>query len=140
MKHLRIAALALGLLNAATAFAAAPIEGVWNTPTEHGQVEIYACGSAVCGRLITSDRIKANPALTDENNKDAGLRTRALKGMTLFTGFTGGSVEWRGDALYNPQDGGAYHGSIRLQDPNTLKLTGCIVAPFCSSQVWHRAK
>jgi uncharacterized protein (DUF2147 family) len=58
----------------------------------------------------------------------------------ILTGFTGGPKEWRGGSVYNPEDGGTYHGAIHLIAPDKLKLEGCIIYPFCQTQVWQRAK
>ncbi len=134
-----IIAAALALM-ATPALAAAPIEGMWNTPVEHGVIEIYKCGEAFCGHVVNSDIIKANPNQTDERNHDSSLRSRPLKGLVILNGFTGGPKEWKGGSVYNPEDGGTYHGSIVVEDADTLKLTGCIIVPLCKTQVWHRAK
>jgi uncharacterized protein (DUF2147 family) len=134
----RFALAIAAALFATPCLAAAPIEGLWSTPTGNGQVEIYGCGGAVCGRLITSDEIKANPAATDGKNKDRNLRSRPIKGLEIFSGFTGGPAEWKGGSLYNPDDGGTYRGSMTLENANKLKLTGCIFRPLCKSEVWTR--
>jgi uncharacterized protein (DUF2147 family) len=121
------------------AHAASPIEGRWLTPVQHGVVEITACGEAICGRVLSSDTLKADPALKDIHNKDAALRTRSVKGMTMLAGFTGGPKEWKGGTAYNPDDGNTYKGSLTLADANTLKVTGCVVFPLCKTQTWTRA-
>ena len=54
--------------------------------------------------------------------------------------FTGGPTKWTGGKVYNPDDGGTYSGTIELLSDNQLKLKGCIVAPFCKTQVWNRVK
>lgn len=130
----------LAALFVTPALAAAPIEGTWNARDEHGVVSIYACGEAICGKLLSSDQIKANPAVADERNKDAALRSRPLKDLVFLNGFTGGPREWKGGSVYNPEDGGTYHGRMILTDPDTLKLEGCIIYPFCQTQVWRRVK
>jgi len=117
---------------------ASPI-GVWKTPDDNGQIEIFACGGKLCGRIVTSAQIKANPGLKDSANKDPALRNRPLKGLVLMTGFGGGPSRWTGGAIYRPQDGGTYQGTIDLVDAGTLKLKGCVVAPLCQTQVWKRA-
>lgn len=132
-------AFAAGLVIAGPALAS-PLDGQWLTPDAHGVVEVYDCGAAVCGRIVDSDRIKANPAVADDKNRTESLRARPLKGLVFINGFTGGPTEWKGGSVYNPEDGGTYHGSIRLADPDTLKLTGCIIVPLCKTQVWHRVK
>ena len=124
---------------AVPAFAAPSIVGEWNTPEKHGVVRIYECGDALCGKVVNGDDIKADPTLTDQKNKDAALRSRTMKGLVIFSGLTGGPKEYKGASLYNPADGGTYHGSMTVVDDNTVKLTGCVVFPLCKTQVWHRA-
>ncbi|HTK33945.1 MAG TPA: DUF2147 domain-containing protein [Caulobacteraceae bacterium] len=132
---------ALTALAAAPAYAASPAEGLWRTPSFNGEVLVSACDQgALCGKIVTSDRIKSDPTLTDTKNKDAGLRSRPLKDLPILKGFTGGPAEWKGGSVYNPEDGGTYKGSIKLVDADTLKLTGCIVFPLCKTQEWHRIK
>lgn len=129
---------------ASAAFAApalaADITGLWQTETNGGQVEISRCGNSLCGKLLTSDNIKANPALKDVKNKDASLRDRPLKGLQLLWGFSGGPTEWTGGKVYKADDGKIYSGTITMADANTLKLKGCVVAPLCKTQTWKRVR
>jgi uncharacterized protein (DUF2147 family) len=140
MRALPAFLFAAAVTAAGSAFATAPAEGLWQTPVDGAQVEITSCGPAICGRLVTSGRIKADPDAKDIRNKDAALRDRPLKGLLMFSDFTGGPAEWKGKKLYNPSDGGTYSGTIKLVNPDTLKLTGCIVWPACATQIWHRVK
>ncbi|MDP1632609.1 MAG: DUF2147 domain-containing protein [Caulobacter sp.] len=134
-------ALIAGLtLTAPGVASAASPAGMWQTPEDHGLVEVYDCGGKLCGRIVTSDKLKAQPDLKDAANKDPALRDRPLKSLVLMRNFDGGPVRWRDGAIYRPQDGGTYKGSMELVDPNTLKLTGCVVAPLCKTQVWKRVK
>lgn len=133
-----IAAAALALL-AAPAFAA-DVTGVWQTPTNGGQVEIARCGNSLCGKLLSSNHIRENPALKDVKNKDESQRVRTLKNLQMLYDFTGGPTKWTGGKVYNPDDGGTYAGTIELIGDNQLKLKGCIVAPFCKTQVWTRLR
>ncbi|MBI5941856.1 MAG: DUF2147 domain-containing protein, partial [Caulobacterales bacterium] len=94
--------------------------GVWLTPDDHGQIEVFACGTRLCGKILTSDKLKANPGLKDEANKDPALRGRPLKGLVLMKDFAGGPARWTGGAIYRPQDGGTYQGTLDLVDGNTL--------------------
>ncbi|MFG1212288.1 DUF2147 domain-containing protein [Xanthobacter flavus] len=121
------------------AFAADPT-GLWLTPTRSGQVEISKCGNGLCGRLVSSEGLKADPALKDVNNSNANLRGRALKGLTILTGFSGGPQEWTGGSIYNAEDGKTYSGTITMDGDNTLKLRGCVVVPLCKTQVWTRLR
>ena len=133
-------AAAFVLAAAAPAFAASPIDGLWKTPTREGQVQIYDCAGALCGKLVTSLGLKENPGLKDEKNKDESQRGRPLKDLLMLQGFSGGPVQWKGGSVYNPDDGGVYKGSIKMIGPDELKLTGCIVFPLCKTQTWTRVK
>ena len=133
------AALALSAVIAAPAFAQ-DITGLWQTETNGGQVEISRCGNSLCGKLVTSDHIKTNPALKDVKNKDASQRTRTLKNMQMLYDFTGGPTKWTGGKVYNADDGGTYSGTITMTSADSLKLKGCIVAPLCKTQKWTRIK
>lgn len=135
--------LAAGLLAgaASTALSAGPSPvGLWMTPEDHGQIRIYDCGAALCGKLVGSDVLRANPGLVDSRNKDKGLRTRLLKDVQLLSGFSGGPPQWKNGKIYRPQDGGTYSGRLELVDANHLKVTGCVAPGLCQSQVWTRAK
>ena len=133
------AAATLAASLAAPALAADPT-GVWQTPTNGGQVRISRCGQALCGVLVTSNHIRATPNMLDEKNRDASLRTRTLRNLPLLNGFTGGPTEWRGGTVYNPDDGRTYSGSITMQNDNTLRLQGCVVRPLCRNQTWTRVR
>ncbi|GAA0634049.1 DUF2147 domain-containing protein [Brevundimonas lenta] len=122
---------------AAPALAGDPT-GLWQTPTNGGQVRISRCGQALCGVLVTSATIRANPGELDVNNQDRSLRTRPLRNLPLLRGFTGGPTEWTGGSVYNPADGRTYRGTITMQGDNTLQLRGCVVAPLCRTQTWTR--
>jgi len=122
---------------AAPALAGNPT-GLWQTATNGGQVRIEQCGNALCGTLVTSAALRANPGQLDVNNKDAAQRGRTLRGLRMLSGFTGGPTEWRNGSVYNPEDGGTYRGTITMPNDNTLRLRGCIVAPLCKTQTWTR--
>ena len=134
------AALIAALLSGAAAYAATGAEGTWQTPDDNAVVKIEACGAALCGYIVTSDQLKAHPDQTDARNRTVSLRTRPLKGLALFSGVKGGPPEWTGGALYDPEDGKTYKGSIKLTGADTLQLTGCVFRPFCKSETWTRIR
>lgn len=140
MRTWLVAALLAGAALHAAPAVAAEITGVWRTPTRGGEVEIYKCGESLCGRLVSSEALKADPNLADKNNSDAGLRGRKLMGLTILTGFSGGPKDWTGGSIYNAADGKTYSGSITLVSDHTLALKGCVVAPLCRTQTWTRVR
>lgn len=143
-----LAVTVLSLIGAAAATYATPTLatpadqaiGRWATPSKHGVVEIAPCGASICGRLLESDHIRANPAFADSNNKNPALRNRPLKGLTILQGFTRSNDGWEGGSIYNPEDGGTYKATITIADADTLKLKGCIVWPLCKTQTWKRLR
>jgi uncharacterized protein (DUF2147 family) len=131
----------IALLLAAALAGQGDVAGLWRTPSGNGLVEITHCaGAAICGRLISSDTIRADPGLKDVRNKDASLRGRTLKGLVLFEGFGGGPRQWTGERIYNPEEGGTYHAEVRLAAPDKLKVKGCLAALLCRTQTWVRAR
>ncbi|WP_408590432.1 DUF2147 domain-containing protein [Novosphingobium sp.] len=136
-----LVAISLSLAGAAPV-AAKPEDAIgrWATATRHGVVEITACGSSICGRLVDSENLRTNPDMRDFRNKAAEQRNRPIKGLLMLSGFTRSANGWDGGSVYNPEDGGTYSGTITIGDADTLKLKGCIVWPLCKSQVWKRIR
>ncbi|UAK24509.1 DUF2147 domain-containing protein [Sphingomonas nostoxanthinifaciens] len=127
------------LMAAAAAVAPESAIGRWMTETRHGVVEIARCGSSVCGRLVDSDGIRANPGLLDVNNRDPKLRSRPIKGVEILTGFTLRDGQWTGGSVYNGEDGATYQATLIPLDPDHLKVRGCIIWPLCKTQTWTRS-
>ena len=130
------------LMALAMAAGASPdaVVGRWKTETRNGIVEIARCGTSLCGKLMTSDGIAANPAIKDVNNKDEKLRGRALKGLQILGGFSFKDGVWNDGTIYNAEDGKIYDARITPVDANTLKLRGCIFVPLCKNQTWTRVR
>ncbi|WP_086485959.1 DUF2147 domain-containing protein [Sphingobium sp. GW456-12-10-14-TSB1] len=114
--------------------------GRWQTENRHGVVEIARCGSSICGTLLSSDGLRANPQLRDEKNKDAQLRSRPLKDLRILQGFQWKSGSWSSGTIYNAEDGGTYGATVTVIDSDHLRLKGCIVWPLCKTQTWIRLR
>ena len=133
----------LTMLAALAIAAAAPDDAVigrWRTETRNGIVEITPCGASICGRLIGSDGLRANPALTDLNNKDPSMRRRPLDGLRILSGFTRADGAWDDGTIYNGEDGKTYGARVTPQDRDHLLVRGCIFVPFCKTQTWTRVR
>jgi uncharacterized protein (DUF2147 family) len=134
----------IGATLIALAMAASPptpdtVLGHWKTETRNAIVDITRCGASICGKLLTSDGIAANPALTDIHNKDASLRGRRLKGMQILGGsFAVDGNAWNGGTIYKADNGKTYDAKVTPMDANTLSVRGCIIVPFCQTQTWRR--
>lgn len=131
----------LGIAAAAAAAASPDIAvGRWRTQTRHGIVDIERCGNSICGRIVTSDGLRENPALNDAHNRNASLRGRRLVGLQILGGFTRSGDQWTGGTIYNADDGGTYKATVKAIDSDHLKVRGCIVWPLCKSQIWTRVR
>ena len=75
----------------------------------------------------------------DTHNPDRAMRSRVLVGVEIVRGVrqTAPGV-WSDGALYNPDDGRTYAGSISLKE-GSLELKGCAMGVFCQTQTWRRA-
>lgn len=139
-----LAAIAFGVAGIVTAEAAPPgqnIAGIWATGSEGGRVQIYACGAALCGKIVDATRIRANPDQRDERNPDPKLRDRRLKGLVVLHGFAGGPREWKGGPVYDPESGdGAAKGFLTLRADGKLEVKGCKAAIFCRTKIWTRVR
>ena len=131
---------AVAALCTASAASASPVEGVWRAPVKNAVIRVYDCGTDVCGKVVDSDDLRANPNLKDFKNKDASLKNRPVKGLEMMSAFKGGPTEWTGGTLYDPASGNTYHGGITLVSHDTLQLKGCIFGPLCRSQTWTRSQ
>lgn len=134
-------ALAVGGLVAAQAPADADLSGLWRTPVDGGSViRLSRCGDEVCGRIVTSPHIRAVPDQRDIRNRDPDLRDRVLRDLVVMRVRPLGPGKWGDGWVYNPEDGGTYKGEMVLRPDGALRLTGCIVAPFCKTQTWRRVQ
>ena len=131
---------ATAMLTAATTASAADITGLWATDSDNGRVQIYRCGEGICGKLVDADQIRANPDQNDQYNKRKAERSRKVKGLVLFSGYSGGPKEWRGGQIYDPKSGDTgRNGKIRLVSDNALEVKGCL-GPICRTKHWTRVK
>jgi len=131
------------LFAVAIAFMAAPslladVTGLWKTPVDGGVIRIEHCGADLCGRAVSSARMRAFPDQKDARNRDPALRGRAIKGLLILKLHPLGPGRWGGGSVYNPDDGGTYKADLEVVDQGRLRLRGCIVAPLCRTQTWTR--
>jgi len=121
--------------------AADTVVGTWKTETRNGVVEIQRCGPSICGRIVTSDALRSNPALKDANNSNAALRNRQLRGLQILSGFkaSSGGV-WSDGSIYNADDGKTYGAKVTPVGANQLKVRGCVFVPLCKTQTWTRIR
>jgi uncharacterized protein (DUF2147 family) len=132
---------AIVIVSAAPARAADPT-GIWFTKDSEARVQIFTCGQALCGKIISlkepNDPKDDRPKL-DKFNKDQNKRSRPLIGLQIMSSLkpSGTPDQWQG-SLYNPEDGNTYQGKITIQSEQSLSLQGCVLSLFCKSEIWKR--
>jgi uncharacterized protein (DUF2147 family) len=138
-------AAAAALLSAGGAAAAAPpaATGFWVTQDHQSVVEISACYSGLCGRLVGLRRDHpAGLVPTDMHNPDASKAGEPLCGLILMGAFKpaeGESGKWDDGWVYDPDSGRTYSGEMAIDTPDTLKLRGFVgISLFGRSEVWTR--
>ena len=127
--------LAAALLVAATAGATerAPVApaGLWWAEGGAAQVEISACGEALCGRVVWL-RAPFDPngcAVRDDQNPDPELRIRPLVGLPILRGLRPSPSEpgvWSGGEIYDPTLGRTFRARLELLDRGRLALRGYV--------------
>ncbi len=134
-------ALAVSAIAAPALAQEAGLTGRWRTSAENGVVAIERCGDSFCGRLKDAKPLRADPDQRDVRNRNAELRTRKLKDLTVLANFSGGPKSWSGGPLYDPETGqGASTGTLTLVDDDTLAVRGCIAPLLCRTQTWKRVR
>ena len=123
-----IAAATLSL--ASPASAASLLEGHWTNPQENIVVHIAPCGAALCGRAISgSPRAKAKAIRSGFGN---------LVGAPLMKDLVpAGAGQWKGSMIVPDRNLHA-PGKVQMIDANRIKVSGCVLAFLCKSQVWKR--
>ena len=126
----KFALAAVFALAGTAAFAADPIEGIWQTQPDEGVsafVQVTPCGSAFCGTIIKSFKGK-------EEYKSPNIGKQIVIGMAPVGG--GG---YKGKVL-RPADDKIYSGKAQVDGKN-MKLSGCVAGGLiCKSQTWTKLK
>jgi hypothetical protein len=98
-----------------------PALGEWTVEDGAARIGIQPCGANLCGAVVWS--------------KEGGeLGTQILRSMK-----PAGQNKWEG-TIFDPTSGKTYQSSITLQNPNTLRVEGCVLGFLCGGQTWTRAR
>lgn len=142
MRILAAAALAAGLLAPASA-AAADATGTWLRATGTSRIKITRCGGdALCGSIswLKDPTGPDGKPRTDDQNPDAGRRTRPLLGLPIVLNMkpTGKPDQWKGE-VYKADEGKTYTGFLSAIDAQHLKLEGCVMGGMiCKAETLKR--
>ena len=135
---MKIISLALTLFLSNALFAEEGIFGYWLTPGSI--VKIENCDSYVCAKVETIfvDEGRDPKLILDENNKDRALRSRAIIGINLLSGFLIKNIkqrDFKGGKIYDPRRGREFKSSLHLKDDGNLEVEGCL-AFIWDSEEW----
>ena len=114
------------------------IFGYWLTPGSI--VLIENCDNYVCAKIETIfvDDGRDPKLILDENNKNKALRSRAIVGINVLSGFLMKDDEqrdFRGGRIYDPRRGREFKSSLHLKEDGNLEVEGCL-AFICDSEEW----
>ncbi len=127
MKKLALAALMATLGTAA--FAADPLEGIWQTEVDDGAyalVTIKPCAAAYCGKITKTYK---------EDGSEYGSEN---KGKTIVIDMVPQGDGYYEGSVFRPSNGKTYYGTITLNG-DKLKLSGCVAGGLiCAKQNWTR--
>ncbi|HTD02492.1 DUF2147 domain-containing protein [Undibacterium sp.] len=115
---------------------ATPQSGVWLTQSGNLEVEIAACGPALCGSVV---RVLGNQAMSGNDAGEMAADSRPAQGLTILRDFTPtNGREWKGH-IYNRGNGETYDCLMSLQAPDQLQLRIYKGDPQSGmTQVWTR--
>jgi uncharacterized protein (DUF2147 family) len=125
--------------------AATPIDpsGTFLTEDGRARARIERCGAAaerICGFIVWMREpadAKGQP-VRDRLNPDPARRARPLLGHQFILGLKpAGDGRFAGE-IYNAEDGRTYGATIWRETADRLKVKGCLLGMFCSTQSWTR--
>jgi uncharacterized protein (DUF2147 family) len=105
-------------------------------------LEVGPCGASRCAKVAWL-RLPAGPdgqPLRDYRNSDPNLRSRAVCGLTVITGFEKQpDGTWGEGTVYVPDLGSSYSGYAEVLSLTQVKITGYIFLPlFGASEIWTK--
>lgn len=127
----------------APVFAATPV-GLWYAEGGAAQVEIRACGDALCGRIVwlRSPFDETGCDLRDRSNGNVSLRDRPILGLEILRGLKPSDAEekvWTDGTIYDPTSGKTYTCSLRVEGDDRLQLRGYVGIPLLGrTTTWIR--
>ena len=135
-KSLRAFALCSGVVaalaaSAATAQAADPT-GLWLTSDQTAKIRVEHCADGYWGVIDWEKQ----PGM-DTKNPDPSKRGHPLLGTPILIAMKPSEPKKWDGKVYNPKEGNYWNVSIILEDPNRLKLQGCMLF-FCGGETWTR--
>lgn len=117
---------------AATTAPATGVIGTWVNPRGSVHVVTGNCAGGLCGWVTWANPVAIRDA------RESGVQN--LVGTALLRDYLPTSAgRWQGQ-VYVPDMGRSFFSTIQQLDPNSLRISGCILGGLiCKSQIWRRA-
>jgi uncharacterized protein (DUF2147 family) len=117
--------------------------GIWYDDTGKGAVRIEQCENKLCGKIYwLKETVNAEgKPLIDRHNPNESQRTRPICGLQVVGGLASmADGEWDAGWIYDPKEGKSYSVAMKLDGPDTLKVTGYLVMKLMGRTLtWTRA-
>ncbi len=132
------------LPGAARAQGASPL-GVWATAGGKSHIQVYRCGSFLCGKIVwlKQPNGKDGKPARDRHNPDPGKRSQPIVGLRIISGLKPGAsaTEWKDGTVYDPENGKSYGVQITLSGAGKLAVRGYEGLPMLGeTKTWTRVK
>lgn len=108
--------------------------GEWLVNDQTARIRIENCGGEMWGAVSW----EKSPGGQDTHNPDPAKRTRATLGLPVILNMQQSQDgRWDGE-VYNAQNGKTYTAHMRMLNPSTLRIEGCVLGFLCGSENWTR--
>ncbi|MDC0074260.1 DUF2147 domain-containing protein [Alphaproteobacteria bacterium] len=120
------------------------ILGEWIPEEKDAVYEFYACGQAICAKVIElkepNDPETGKPKV-DLLNEDETLRSRPILGMQFLDGLKKKSkTKWGDGTIYNARDGKTYTALMKLKKDGSLEVRGYVGMPMLGKSTFFTRK
>ncbi|OYU17459.1 MAG: imidazoleglycerol-phosphate dehydratase [Rhodobacteraceae bacterium PARR1] len=124
--------LAAGLIAATTAFAADPVEGIWQTAPDDngnfGHIQVAPCGAAFCGTLVKA----FDSAGKEVDSPNVGKQI-------VWDMMAQGDGSYEDGKVWSPDRDKTYNSYMTLSGDG-LNVKGCILGICRDGGTWSRVK
>lgn len=119
--------------------AEAPVVGEWLVADKVARIAVAPCQDvkeAMCGKISWTQ----TPGGVDDKNPDPAKRNQPVVGLQILNTMKPTAPNrWEGE-IYNAENGKTYKASISLENPDVLKVQGCVLGILCGGENWTRWK
>ncbi len=124
--------LAAGLFAASAAFAADPVEGMWQTAPDDngnfGHIEVAPCGPAFCGTLVKAF-----------DGSGAQIESDNIGKQIVWDMMATGDGNYEDGKVWSPDRDKTYN-SYMILSGDSLTVKGCVFGICRDGGIWSRVK